>query len=89
MYRILCLFHVIIDHHVTVLSEKFIFAEVTMNVVIIPADEDDDAESSSRYHFFIVGFNDLSSRCAAEVHANPKPPNFLQTAHPQQVECRV
>jgi hypothetical protein len=41
----------------TLLSEKFIFAEVTMNVVIIPADEDDDAESSSRYNFFKIGFN--------------------------------
>ncbi len=30
-----------------------------MNVVIIPADEDDDAESSSRFNFFNIGFNDL------------------------------
>ncbi len=43
----------------TLLSKKFIFAEVTMNVVIIPADEDDDAESSSRYNFFNIGFNHL------------------------------
>jgi hypothetical protein len=58
----------------TLLSEKFIFAEVTMNVVIIPADEDDDAESSSRYKIFQIGFNDLSLRCAAEMDENPNPP---------------